>query len=64
MTRDGVGEGVAGEDDSMDGIASSWLGFEEDPDVDRAALAAPARVVTMFSPRESFENCSTDMKVV
>jgi hypothetical protein len=60
MTRDGVGE--SGDVDSTDCSGRSWLESDEDPEFALAAFAAPARVVTISSPRESFENCSADMK--
>jgi hypothetical protein len=62
ITRDGVGE--SGDGDSTDGKGRSWLEFEVDPEPVLAAFTALARVVTISSLKESFENCSTDMKTV
>lgn len=60
MTREGVGDTVG----SIEGIG--WSESESDSSDDcglaLAAFAAPARVVTMSSPRESFENCSICME--
>jgi len=62
MTSEGVGELDDG--NSTDGTGRSWLELDDEPDPVLAAFTAPARVVTISSPRESFENCSTDMKKV
>jgi hypothetical protein len=40
-------------------LSCSWTG---EVALGLDAFAAPARVVTMVSWRESFENCSADMK--
>jgi hypothetical protein len=62
ITREGVGE--LGDGSSTDGKGRSWLEFDDEPDAVLAAFAAPARVITISSPRESFENCSADIKKV
>lgn len=62
MTRDGVGVGAFEVVFSTDCIGWSSLDPHDEPDAVRLALAAAARVVTILSPSESFENCSADMK--
>src|SRR5690349_2252688 len=62
ITSEGVGDSGAG--DPIDGCAWSWLESCGEDDSPLAARAALARVVTIASPRESFENCSADMKVL
>jgi hypothetical protein len=59
MTREGVGD--TGETGSTEGKGESWSSCWGGVPF-RDALAAPARVVTMASSRESCENCSADMK--
>jgi hypothetical protein len=48
----------------MDGSGRSWLESCCARGLSFVSFAAPARVVTISSSRESFENCSTDMKNV
>jgi len=59
MTSEGGEEPGGG--DSMDGSGRSWLESCCAREFTFVAFAAPARVVTISSSRESFENCSIDM---
>lgn len=48
----------------MEGRGTSWSELCLECELVLAALAAPARVVTISSLSESLENCSTDMKAL